>query len=148
MGAASYFLYTTHVTEPAFEKLVAEGFERLPEWVREKIRNVALLVEDDVSPEDRKLQELQDDETLLGLYKGIPLSERGSHYGEGMTMPDTITLYKIPILECAEDEDHDVRDVVADTIWHEFFHHFGADEVKVRERERDREIGDFRRGHA
>ncbi len=60
-----------------FEKLVAEGFERLPEWVREKIRNVALLIEDEPSDEDRKLQELEDDETLLGLYKGIPLSERG-----------------------------------------------------------------------
>ena len=57
-----------------FEKLVAEGFERLPQWVREKIRNVALLVENEPSNEDREAEGLGEDETLLGLYKGIPLS--------------------------------------------------------------------------
>jgi predicted Zn-dependent protease with MMP-like domain len=128
----------------AFDVCVAEGFERLPEWVRLKIRNVALLVEDKPSDEDRKLQNLGDDETLLGLYKGVPLNERGSHYGEGFVMPDTITLYRLPILEAAEEDALDVRDVVADTIWHEFAHHFGIDEDGVRALERERGIGDFR----
>ena len=80
-----------------FEKLVDEGYEKLPQWVREKIKNVALLVEDEPSGEDRKAEGLADDETLLGLYKGIPLSERGEQYGVGATMPDTITLYQKPI---------------------------------------------------
>jgi predicted Zn-dependent protease with MMP-like domain len=127
-----------------FEKLAAEGYERLPEWAREKIKNVALLIEDEPSEEDRHLQGLSDDETLLGLYKGIPLSERGSHYGEGMVLPDTITLYRLPILETAEEDNLDVRDVVADTIWHEFAHHFGIDEDGVRSLEERRNIGDFR----
>lgn len=121
-----------------FENLVAEGFERLPEWVRQKIKNVALLVEPEPSKEDRQLQGLSDDETLLGLYKGIPLSERGEHYGVGPTMPDTITLYQIPIEQAAEEDDKDVRDVVAETIWHEYAHHFGIDEHEVREREQKR----------
>jgi len=121
-----------------FEKLVAEGFELLPQWVREKIKNVALLVEDEPSDEDRKAQELSDEETLLGLYKGIPLSERGEHYGVGPTMPDTITLYQIPIEVAAEEDGKDVRDVVAETIWHEYAHHFGMDEGEVREREHRR----------
>ena len=64
-----------------FEKLVAEGYDKLPEWVREKIKNVAVLVEDEPSEEDREAQGLSDDETLLGLYKGVPLSERGEMYG-------------------------------------------------------------------
>ncbi len=119
-----------------FEKLVEEGFERLPEWVREKIKNVAVLVEDEPSPEDRKAEGLAEDETLLGLYKGIPLSERGDLYGVGMTLPDTITIYQIPIEEAAEEDGKDVRDVVAETIWHEFAHHFGMDEGEVRARER------------
>jgi predicted Zn-dependent protease with MMP-like domain len=131
-----------------FEKLVAEGYEQLPEWVREKIKNVALLVEDEPSAEDRKEQGLGDDETLLGLYKGVPLSERGEYYGVGMTMPDTITLYQFSI----EDEARDilgvyettnmsekfresVKKVVEETIWHEFAHHFGMDERQVRGRE-------------
>lgn len=127
-----------------FETYVREGFERLPEWVRGKISNVGLLIEDEPSEEDRKLQGLEDDETLLGLYKGIPLSERGAHYGEGIVMPDTITLYKIPILEAAESDGHDIRDVIADTIWHEYAHHFGIDEDGVRLLEERRKIGDWR----
>src|SRR3989338_243245 len=139
-----------------FEKLVDEGYEKLPQWVREKIQNVAVLVEDERSKEDREAEGLGDDETLLGLYKGIPLSARGEEYGVGMTLPDTITLYQIPIEEEAEEElttsnvvsDHNdivsrykemVAKVVAETIWHEFAHHFGMDEGEVREREQKRE---------
>ncbi|MEK7156786.1 MAG: metallopeptidase family protein [Patescibacteria group bacterium] len=118
-----------------FEKLADEGYEQLPQWVREKIQNVALLVEDEPSREDREAEGLGDDETLLGLYKGIPLSARGGEYGVGMTMPDTITLYQIPIEEAAEEDDLPVAQVIAETIWHEFAHHFGMDEHEVRERE-------------
>ena len=132
------------MTLEKFEKLAEEGFDRLPEWVHLKIKNVALLIEEEPSDEDRELQGLGDDETLLGLYKGIPLSERGAHYGEGIVMPDTITLYRLPILEAAEEDGLDVRDVIADTIWHEFAHHFGIDEDGVRAREEQRGIGDFR----
>lgn len=137
-----------------FEKLVDTGYEKLPQWVREKIKNVALLVEDEPSQEDREAEGLGDDETLLGLYKGIPLSARGGEYGVGMTMPDTITLYQMPIEEAAEEElttydvvNNDLRSrymevvqkIVTETIWHEFAHHFGMDEHEVREREDKRE---------
>jgi len=122
-----------------FEKLVAEGFERLPQWVRDKIKNVALLIENEPSQEDRGAEGLSDDETLLGLYKGIPLSARGEGYGVGMTLPDTITLYQWPIEDAAEEDGKDVRDVVAETIWHEFAHHFGMDEHEVRDREQKRD---------
>ena len=131
-----------------FEKLVGEGFEKLPEWVRNKIQNVALLVELVPSDEDRRLQGLHDEETLLGLYKGVPLSERGDLYGVGGTLPDTITIYMLPTLEMADEEcaldappaeyhEH-VRRIVADTVWHEFAHHFGMDESEVRAREAKR----------
>ena len=122
-----------------FEKLVAEGYERLPLWVRDKIDNVAVLMEDEPSDEDRKAQGLGDNETLLGLYKGVPLSARGDMYGVGMTLPDTITLYQFPIEDAAEEDGKDVRDVVAETIWHEFAHHFGMDEHEVRDREHKRD---------
>lgn len=139
-----------------FEKLVAEGFERLPQWVREKIKNVALLVEDEPSKEDREAEGLGEDETLLGLYKGVPLSARGQEYGVGATLPDTITLYQLPIEEAAEDEcstyevEHEnndlrnrykeiVQKIVTETIWHEFAHHFGMDEHEVRDREQKRD---------
>ena len=139
-----------------FEKLVGEGYEQLPQWVREKIKNVALLIEDLPSAEDREAEGLGDDETLLGLYKGIPLSARGEEYGVGMTLPDTITLYQVPIEDAAEEElttydvvneghndfvsryTEKVRTIVAETVWHEFAHHFGMDEHEVREREEKR----------
>lgn len=119
----------------AFEKLAVEGFVRLPQWVREKIKNVALIVEDEPSQEVREKEGLADDETLLGYYQGIPLSERGDQYGVGNFVPDTITLYQVPIEEAAEEDGMDVRDVIADTIWHEYAHHFGMDEHEVRMRE-------------
>ena len=125
-----------------FEKLVEEGYGKLPAWVREKIKNVALLVENEPSLEDRKAEGLSKDETLLGLYKGIPLSARGEYYGVGTTMPDTITLYRLPILEAAQEDGKDVRNVVAETIWHEFAHHFGMDEHEVREREQTKKHQD------
>lgn len=130
---------STTMKRTEFEKLVAEGFERLPQWVREKIKNVALLVEDEPSQEDRRAEGLGDDETLLGLYKGIPLSERGEQYGVGATMPDTITLYQGPIEQAAAEDGMDVVQVVAETIWHEYAHHFGIDEEDVQRRERNRD---------
>jgi predicted Zn-dependent protease with MMP-like domain len=118
-----------------FEKLVDEGLQRLPQWVREKIKNVALLIEDEPSDELRKKEGLQQNETLLGYYHGVPLAHRGESYGLGMTMPDTITLFQIPIEEAADTDEKDVRDVVAETIWHEFGHYFGMSEQEVRRRE-------------
>ncbi len=127
------------MTRDQFEELVEEGFEKLPLWVRERIRNVAILVEDEPSDEDRREQGLAEEDTLLGLYKGIPLSERGEHYGVGMTLPDTITLYQGPIEIAAEEDGLPVAQVIAETIWHEFAHHFGMDEheVQLRESKRD-----------
>jgi len=133
------------MTPSEFEKLVAEGYDQLPQWVREKIKNVALLIEDEPSTELRAREGLGDDETLLGYYHGIPLSARGEGYGVGATMPDTITIFRLPILEAAEEDGADVRDVVTDTIWHEFAHHFGMDEAEVRRREKEEGIGRHRK---
>ena len=122
-----------------FEKLVAEGYDRLPQWVRDKIKNVALLIEDEPSDEVREAEGLDDDETLLGYYQGIPLSARGEGYGVGRVLPHTITLYQLPIEEEANElggGEAAVRKVIRETIWHEVAHHFGMDEHEVQERER------------
>ena len=118
-----------------FEKLVGEGFLLLPEKFRERIRNTALLVEDEPSEEIRRQEGLSEDETLLGLYHGIPATARGDSYGVGPTLPDTITLFQTPIEEVARKDGEDVRKVIAETIWHEYAHYFGMDEGEVRLRE-------------
>lgn len=122
-----------------FEQLVHEGFLRIPESFREKIKNVAILIEDAPSEKVRREQHLLPHETLLGLYQGIPHTERGDLYGVGMTVPDTITLFQIPIEEAAGGDPEKIKKEVADTIWHEVGHYFGLDEHAVRAREDERE---------
>lgn len=122
---------------PEFEKLVHEGFVRLPPHIREQIKNVALLVENEPSEAVREQEGLGEGETLLGYYQGTPLTARD--YGMSMVPPDTITLYKNPIEQAAIEDEMDIRQVVAETIWHEYAHHFGMDEDEVQEREDSRE---------
>lgn len=131
-----------------FEKLVAEEFPNaIPEKFRGKIKNVAFLVEDAPSAEVRKAERLGPNHSLLGYYRGIPHSVRGDWYGIGNTLPDTITLYQLPIEHEAmnllsrlslESREIAVRKVVRDTIWHEVAHHFGMGEYEVRQREKKR----------
>jgi predicted Zn-dependent protease with MMP-like domain len=129
------------MTREAFEQLVVDEFPKaIPEKFRERIQNVAFLVEDEPSQAVRKQEGLGRNETLLGLYRGIPAIRRGDSYGMGGTLPDTITLFQKPIEEAALGEGKEVRQVVRDTIWHEVAHHFGYDEQHVREREKRREV--------
>lgn len=130
------------MTKKEFEGLAEEGLARLPEKFRRKIKNVAFLVEDEPNAETRKEMKLEDGETLLGLYRGVPNTARGADYGVGPTLPDTIVLYQIPTEEEAREQGGDfreaVRAVVADTVWHEVAHYFGWDEEAVARREAER----------
>lgn len=136
-----------------FEKLVWEGFAEIPDTFRAKIKNVALLVEDEPSKEICRREGLSPGETLLGLYHGIPETARGEGYGVGETLPDTITLFQFPIEDeaayLAEEElggadatrfenvfREKIKEVVAETVWHEFAHYFGLDESEVQKREK------------
>lgn len=119
-----------------FEKIVAEEFPRaVPEKFRARLKNVAVLVEQEPDEGMRREEGLSKNETLLGLYRGVPNTARGSEYGVGATLPDTITLFQGPIEEEAGNNPARVREVVRDTIWHEVAHYFGMDEREVRGRE-------------
>ena len=127
-----------------FERLVAEEFPTaVPEKFRHKINNVAFLVELEPSAEVRAEERLGSGETLLGYYRGVPHTARGQGYGVGGALPDTITLYQLPIeVEAARlsGGEQAVRKVIRETIWHEVAHHFGMDEHEVRERESRRGV--------
>ena len=126
-----------------FERLVTEEFPKaIPKQFRSVINNLAFLVEDEPSAETRKAEKLHQNETLLGLYNGVPYPLRGDLYGVGAVLPDTITLYQKPIEEEASEHvggTAAVRTVIRETIWHEVAHHFGMDEHTVRRREDERE---------
>lgn len=127
-----------------FEHLVEEGFLMIPDKFREKIENVAFIVEDEPSEEVRVQERLGEHDTLFGLYTGIPITLRGDHYGMGMTMPDTITIYQGPIEEEAAGDEALIRVIVADTVWHEVGHYLGLNEEEVQRLEAERGIGHYR----
>lgn len=117
------------MTREAFEQIVVEEFpQAVPEKFHQLIKNVGFLIEERSPNGD-----------LLGLYHGIAHTARGAHYGEGPTMPDTITLYQQEIEEEARDKGLPVAQVVRETIWHEVAHYFGYDEDQVRNREERRD---------
>jgi predicted Zn-dependent protease with MMP-like domain len=120
----------------AFEKLVDEGIKRIPEKFLAKLNNVAILVEDDPSEEQRKKMGLRKDSLLFGLYEGVPQSKRGAYYS---ALPDKITIFQKPIEECAS-LDSDIAELVKNTVWHEIAHHFGFEEDEIRKIEKERKF--------
>ncbi len=119
------------MTDQEFEKLVAAGIDALPAHVHEKMHNVAIIVADRMSDEDRALGGYRDGEVVFGLYVGVPLTERGLEYTE---LPDRIYIYKEPILAAYSDP-KDITACVANTVWHEVAHHFGFGEEWVEREE-------------
>jgi predicted Zn-dependent protease with MMP-like domain len=110
-----------------FEHLVDEALEELPEELAARISNLHIVIQDLPEPED---VEDGDVEGVLGLYEGIPLTERASdYYG---FLPDRITLYKSNIESEAGTPD-EVREVVRRTVIHEVAHHFGIDDDRLDE---------------
>ena len=108
------------ISRERFEELVGDALDQIPPDLARLMDNVVVLVEDD-PPEG---------EDLLGLYEGLPLTERGDWYGG--VLPDRITLYRKPILAECDTED-DVRDEVYTTVVHEIAHHFGIDDDRLDE---------------
>jgi predicted Zn-dependent protease with MMP-like domain len=103
-----------------FEELVGDAIDLIPEEFATAMDNVVMLVEDR-NPEQA---------SLLGLYHGVALTERTSHYGG--VLPDRITIYRQAILDICDTED-DVVEEVAITVVHEIAHHFGIDDARLHE---------------
>lgn len=112
-----------------FEKLVEDGLTLIPEEIRVLINNVQIVVE--AEPGAKLLEELQvpPDETLFGLYEGVPLTERSTAYS---ALPDRIIIFRRPLLEEFNDP-LDIRREVARTVIHEVAHHFGIGEERLAE---------------
>jgi predicted Zn-dependent protease with MMP-like domain len=109
-----------------FDRLVVEALETLPPFFQEVMSNVELVVEDWPSPDQLALAE---GEMLLGLYEGIPLTER---YSYNLVPPDVITLFQRP-LEQSVDSLDELRQEVRQTVIHEIAHHFGIDDDRLIE---------------
>jgi len=108
-----------------FEALVERALRRLPKPFRERLANIAVVVEDWADEETLADLGIAPPDTLYGLYRGVNLTERDSSYGN--VLPDTITIYQGPIEEDAVDE-AEMADIVRDTVIHEIGHYFGLDD--------------------
>lgn len=118
------------LTYEQFERLVAEALDELPPFFQEKMNNVEVLIK--AWPSRRHLAEagVPQGRILLGLYQGIPLTERTHNYG--LVPPDTITLFQGPIERSAANLD-EIPEIVRHTVIHEFAHHFGISDDRLRE---------------
>lgn len=113
------------MTRRQFEALVDSALRKLPRAFRDKLANIAVVVED--WADDATLAEMgiEPPDTLYGLYRGIDITRRDSSYGN--VLPDTIHIYQGPIEEdCADPEE--MADLVRDVVVHEVGHYFGLDD--------------------
>jgi len=115
-----------------FEKIVKQGIKAIPEKFLLKLDNVAIVIEDEPTLAQKKKLNLRPGWTLCGLYEGVPQAKRGTNYSAAL--PDKITIFQKPIEAAARDE-KDIKEMVKNTVWHEIAHHFGMDEVRVRQAE-------------
>jgi predicted Zn-dependent protease with MMP-like domain len=114
----------------AFERLVAEAIDGLPETFREKLDNVEVVIEEWPDPETMRRAGVRHPAHLLGLYHGIPQTKRTHHYG--LVLPDKISVYQRPIeSRCRTAEE--VRATIRRVLRHEVGHHFGLDDERLRE---------------
>lgn len=102
-----------------FEEMVVTALDDLPEALGQMMRNVAVTVEHDPGPRG-----------LLGLYQGVPLTSRTTHYAG--VLPDRIIIYRQAICAICWSE-FEVAEQVRQTVIHEVAHHFGITDERLRE---------------
>ena len=122
------------LTRTEFDDLVVSALKRLPKFLRKKMENVDVVVEDRASEEVLSEMELQSPYQLLGLYQGVPFQRRGFYYGN--VLPDKITLFQIPIESICRTRE-EIEEKVREVVIHEVGHYFGLDDEKLRELEEE-----------
>jgi predicted Zn-dependent protease with MMP-like domain len=120
--ARTYHAGVIEVSRDRFDQLVGDALDGIPEELGRLLDNVAVVVEDGLARGG-----------LLGRYQGVPLTARDSWYGTGsLTMPDRITIFRLPICAMCSTEDEVVEQVTI-TVVHEVAHHFGIDDARLTE---------------
>lgn len=114
-----------HLTEEEFDQAVSEALERIPPELADHLSNVAVFVEEEYEPEPWE----DPDTELLGLYDGIPLTERAEMPWQ---MPDRIIVFRGPLMRACQDRDHLIEEITV-TVIHEVAHVFGIDDDRLHE---------------
>ena len=118
------------MTRSEFNRLVEEALDDIPPRFRQAMKNIAIVLEDEPSPDLLADLEIEPPDSLYGLYQGTPLTERS--WGYGNALPDRISLFQRTIEEDSEDAE-DVIVCIAETLIHEIGHYFGLSEEQIEE---------------
>ena len=119
-------------SDEEFSQLIGLALDELPEKYVSNLRNVAITYTDEPDQAQREKLKLQGNQSLFGLYEGIPLTQRGN--GFSGQLPDKITLFKLPLFYNSKDE-ADFKEQIKHTLWHEIAHYFGLDHDRIHELE-------------
>ena len=112
-----------------FEDLVSDVLGGIPMPFAAALEEVAVVIEDEPSPEQLRENELEGDETLYGLYEGVARTEYGADW---ISIPNRIALFRLPLEADFPDPD-DLADEVRITVIHELAHHLGIDDDRLRD---------------
>ncbi len=112
-----------------FEALVDRALAGIPAPFSAALDEVAIVIADEPSREQRREEGLEPDETLYGLYEGVPRTEWGA---DGVPFPNSITIFRLPLEEDFPDP-LDLEDEVRITVIHELAHHLGIDDERLAE---------------
>jgi len=116
-----------NISDEQFSALITEVMQELPADHMQAVKNVAIVYSDEPTPEQRERLALRNDQSLFGLYEGVPLPKRGGLTNFG---PDKITIFKKPILSHVRSYT-ELRAQVKHTLWHEIAHYFGLDHPAI-----------------
>jgi predicted Zn-dependent protease with MMP-like domain len=117
-----------NIPQEQFEKIVEEALDKLPEYFKEKLHNVAILIQDFPTKDQLGRTKNSNEYSLLGLYEGVIQSRRLNF---GVVLPDKITIFRVPLMQTSGNIE-ECRKNIEDTVRHEIAHHFGSDEKGAR----------------
>ncbi len=121
------------ITDKLFGDLIGKSLDELPqEYVKKLLKDVAVTWQDEPTLEQRSQLQLRGNQTLFGLYEGLPLPQRYSGYTK--LTPDKITIFKGPICYASSDM-QELNEHIKHTVWHEMAHYFGLDHNRIHELE-------------
>jgi predicted Zn-dependent protease with MMP-like domain len=116
------------ISNDEFDSLITRAMDELPQEYIRGLDNVAIVMEDNPTTEQIKKMKIRDGTILLGLYEGIPLTQRGNGYT--FVLPDKITLFKKSLLQVAQSE-KELFYQVKQTLWHEIAHFYGLEHQQM-----------------
>lgn len=116
-------------SDEEFSKLIGQALDELPEKYVSRLENVLITYADEPDQIQRKKLKLQGNQSLFGLYEGIPLTQRGNGYSG--QLPDKITLFKLPLYYFSQGEEKKFKAQIKHTLWHEIAHYFGLDHSHI-----------------